>query len=170
MSNPAGNAGHQVAFVAVRIVHLGAQRIADETDPLREPGMFQLPSQLLGEQGRDPVLETGPGPVRKRQVVGVLADAQHPVLPKSLSGTGVNPGLLGGAWSCQAEQRRRGPASLPRHEAHLICRSPAGGPAGWRHPSAPSGRSTGCRCSRPPSCCRRSWACLSRSVHAGRSA
>jgi hypothetical protein len=44
-----GNAGDQVALVVIDVFFLGAQGIADEADPLREPDGFKFPAQLLGE-------------------------------------------------------------------------------------------------------------------------
>jgi hypothetical protein len=69
----------EVARESVGVRIAPAQRVADEAHALGKPRVFQLPSQLAREQLGDLVLEAFARPVGKRQVVRVLAHAQHAI-------------------------------------------------------------------------------------------
>src|SRR5205807_4465796 len=75
-----GYADDQVAFKAVGGGIASAQRVANESQALREPRGLERPSQLARKELGNLVLEAFSRAVRERKVVRVLADAQHTII------------------------------------------------------------------------------------------
>ena len=76
---------YQVALEAVGIGIAPAQRVANESHALREPRVFERPSQFARQELGDLVLEALARAVGEWKVVRVLAHAQHPVAADRLA-------------------------------------------------------------------------------------
>src|SRR5207247_3908815 len=78
-------ADDQVALEAVGAGIAPAQRVANESHALREPGVLERPSQLAGQELRNLVLEAVARAAREGQVLRVLADGEPPLIACALS-------------------------------------------------------------------------------------
>jgi hypothetical protein len=99
---PRGYAHDEVALEAVGVGVASAQRVADEAHPLRKPRVLERPSQIARQELGNLVLEAFARAVRERQVVRILADAEHTVFARG------GRALLGRCGDRQQQRRRDG--------------------------------------------------------------